>query len=61
VEVQIVVALVTMTLFVPCVANLLMIVKERGVRTALAMAAFIFPFAFAVGGLLNVILRELWL
>jgi ferrous iron transport protein B len=59
VEVQIVVALVTMTLFVPCIANFFMIVKEHGLRTALAMAAFIFPFAFAVGGVLNLVLREL--
>jgi ferrous iron transport protein B len=59
VQVQIVVALVTMTLFVPCVANLFMIVKERGLRTALAMAAFIVPFAFAVGGALNLLLRGL--
>jgi ferrous iron transport protein B len=59
VQVQIVVALVTMTLFVPCIANFFMIVKEHGLRTALAMAAFIFPFAFAVGGVLNLVLREL--
>ncbi|HKI98005.1 MAG TPA: ferrous iron transporter B [bacterium] len=59
VQVQIVVALVTMTLFVPCVANFLMIVRERGVRTGLAMAAFIFPFAFAMGGALNFVLRGL--
>ena len=35
--VQSVVALTVMTLFVPCVANLLMIVRERGVRTGLAI------------------------
>jgi len=57
VEIQITVALVTITLFIPCVANLLMIVKERGPRTALWMTAFIFPFAFAVGGALNALLR----
>jgi ferrous iron transport protein B len=55
--VQAVVALVTITLFVPCVANFFVIVKERGLRTALAIAAFIFPFAFAVGGALNAALR----
>lgn len=59
VEVQIVVALVTMTLFVPCIANFFMIVKERGLRTAVAMSAFIVPFAFGVGGLLNWVLRGL--
>jgi ferrous iron transport protein B len=47
---QTVVSLVTMTLFVPCIANFFVIVKERGLRTALAVSGFIFPFAFAVGG-----------
>ncbi|MEK6584450.1 MAG: nucleoside recognition domain-containing protein, partial [Nitrospirota bacterium] len=50
---QVVISLVTITLFVPCVANLLVMIKERGLRTALAMVAFIFPFAFLVGGVLN--------
>jgi len=55
--VQAVVALVTITLFVPCVANFFIIVKEHGVRTALAMSAFIFPFAFLMGSVVNVALR----
>ena len=57
--VQIVVSLVVITLFVPCIANFFMMMKERGVKTALAMVAFIFPFAFAVGGVLNLLLRAL--
>lgn len=60
-EVQIIVALVTITLFVPCIANFFVIVKERGLRMALGMAAFIFPLAFLVGGVLNLILREVML
>jgi ferrous iron transport protein B len=52
--VQLVVAMVTITLFIPCIANVFMIAKERGWRTAAAMAAFIFPLAFAVGGLVRV-------
>ncbi|MFH0777846.1 MAG: ferrous iron transport protein B [Candidatus Eisenbacteria bacterium] len=55
--VQVVVSLVTITLFIPCFANLIMIVKERGVRVALGMVVFIFPFAFLVGGALNAVLR----
>jgi ferrous iron transport protein B len=55
--IQIVVAMVTITLFIPCVANFLMIAKERGWKTASAIAAFIFPFALAVGGILNAVLR----
>ena len=50
---QVVVSLVTITLFVPCVANLLVMIKECGFRTALAIVAFIFPFAFLVGWVLN--------
>ncbi len=56
---QIVVSLVVITLFVPCIANFFMMVKEQGMKAALYMVAFIFPFAFAVGGALNWILRTL--
>ena len=50
---QILVAMITITLFIPCIANLLIIIKEHGSKTAAAMAAFIFPFAFLVGGLVH--------
>tara|TARA_B100001964_G_C14258510_1_gene613838 strand:+ start:1470 stop:3443 length:1974 start_codon:yes stop_codon:yes gene_type:complete len=56
---QIIVSLVTITLFVPCIANFFIMVKERGIKIAVAMAVFIFPFAFLVGGVLNFILRSL--
>ena len=55
--VQVVVALVTITLFIPCIANLLMIIKERGWRTALMISLFVFPFALVVGTGLNFALR----
>jgi ferrous iron transport protein B len=51
--VQLVVSMVTITLFVPCIANFMIMIKERGMRTALAMVAFIVPMAFLVGGVLN--------
>ena len=54
---QIVVSMVTITLFIPCIANFFMIVKERGWKTATAIAAFVFPFAIAVGAALNLFLR----
>ncbi len=54
---QILVSLVTITLFVPCVANFFIIIKERGLKTAIAVVLFIFPFAFLVGGVLNKILN----
>ncbi len=50
---QILVAMVTITLFMPCIANFLMVAKEHGLRIAWAMAAFIFPFAFFVGGVVH--------
>ncbi len=53
---QIVVSLVTITLFVPCIANFFVIIKERGWKTGMAITLFIVPFAFLVGGLLNWIL-----
>jgi ferrous iron transport protein B len=54
---QLTVAAVTLTLFVPCVAQFLVMIKERGSRTALGMLAFITPFAFGVGYLLNIVLK----
>lgn len=55
---QVLVGLVTITLFVPCVANFFIIIKERGIKTALAIVGFVFPFAFGVGALLNFMLRN---
>jgi len=46
-----------MTLFVPCIANLLMIVKERGLKAAIWMSVFIFPFAVLVGAIVNFLIR----
>ena len=50
---QTVVAMVTITLFIPCVASILIIVRERGAAQAAAMVATVFPLAFLVGGLLH--------
>jgi len=50
---QVVVAMVTITLFIPCIASVMMIAKERSWSTALGMVALITPLAFLVGGLLN--------
>ncbi len=51
--VPLVVAAVTLTLFVPCIAQFSVMWKERGWKTALAIAGFIFPFAFAAGFVLD--------
>jgi ferrous iron transport protein B len=57
--VQAVVSLVTITLFIPCIASFFMILKERGIKTTLWIVAIVFPTAFLFGGLLNWILRTL--
>lgn len=54
---QVVVSLITITLFIPCLAQFLVMIKERGYKTALAIFFFVFPFAFLVGGIVNFILN----
>jgi ferrous iron transport protein B len=49
---QVVTAMVTITLFVPCIASVMMIAKERSWRAAVGMLVLIFPLAVLVGGLL---------
>lgn len=55
--VQSLVSLVTITLFIPCLANFFMIIKERGLTTALWIVVIVFPTAFLFGGALNWFLR----
>ena len=55
---QVVVSLVTITLFIPCLANFLVIVKEQGGKVDAGMALFIFPFAILVGALVNLAARK---
>ncbi|RME62910.1 MAG: ferrous iron transporter B, partial [Caldilineae bacterium] len=50
---QVVVAMVTITLFVPCIASVLIMAKEYSWRIALAIAGVVIPLALLVGGLLN--------
>ena len=57
--VPLVVAAVTLTLFIPCIAQFSVMLKERGIKTALAIALFVFPFAFFVGFILNLVLTTL--
>jgi ferrous iron transport protein B len=54
---QAVVSLIVITLFVPCLASFLVIVKEQGLRRALAITAFIVPFAITVGATVSWVLR----
>ncbi|MBU2567780.1 MAG: ferrous iron transporter B, partial [Elusimicrobia bacterium] len=50
---QVVVGLVTMTLFVPCLAQFLVMLKERGKRVALTIFALVTLFAVIIGGILS--------
>jgi ferrous iron transport protein B len=56
---QVLVSLVTITLFIPCLANFLVIIKEQGAKVAAGMALFIFPFAILVGALVNLAARKM--
>lgn len=53
---QTLVALITMTLFVPCVASMMIIWRERGWKEGLLVWAGSFGAAFAVGGIVARIL-----
>ncbi|MBM4313740.1 MAG: ferrous iron transport protein B [Deltaproteobacteria bacterium] len=53
---QITVAAVTLTLFIPCIAQFLVIKKERGTAVAVAIGLFVSALAFGSGYLLNKIL-----
>ena len=57
-QIEVVVALVTVTLFLPCIANLFVLLKERGVRAGAAIVAFVVPFAFGTGALVNLLMRR---
>ncbi|MEM7759772.1 MAG: ferrous iron transporter B [Cyanobacteria bacterium P01_A01_bin.40] len=50
---QLVVAAIVLTLFLPCIAQLQIMIKERGLKTTTAMIAFIIPFAFLMGYCVN--------
>jgi ferrous iron transport protein B len=56
---QLIVSLVVVTLFVPCLANFFVMIKERGAKTAFLMLAFILPFSFLIGGILRYVLQIL--
>jgi ferrous iron transport protein B len=48
-----------MTLFVPCIANVFIIFKERGYRIAFLLVSFVFAYAMLAGTVLNFFLRHL--
>jgi ferrous iron transport protein B len=56
---QILVSLVTITLFIPCIAQFFMMAKERGLKKALWISAVVIPIAFGAGGMVNFLLKIL--
>jgi len=54
---QTVVALTVITLFIPCVANFLVMLKERGRRAGFAMAGFIILYSFGIGVVINAAIK----
>ena len=58
-SIQLLVTLVVITLFIPCVAQFFVTVKERGIKAGCVIAGFTFVFAVLVGYFLNISLR--WL
>ncbi len=53
---QIVVALLVMSLFLPCLATLIVMIKELGLRWALGILLFVMAMSLLSGGLLNLFL-----
>jgi ferrous iron transport protein B len=53
---QLAVALSTLVLFVPCVASFLVMVKERGLGTSMAILGFVAVYSMLAGGLLRLVL-----
>jgi ferrous iron transport protein B len=53
---QVVVSLVTITLFVPCIASLMVMLKERGLKEAMLIWTGTWIGAFLIGGMLSQIL-----
>ncbi len=57
--VQLVVACVALTLFLPCIAQLLMNIKERGIKTGIGISVFILLFSFTVAFVVNYLLNTI--
>ncbi len=55
---QTLISLITITLFVPCLANFFMIIKERGLKVAIMVTVIVFALAFSVGGAINLLLNS---
>ena len=57
--IQLTVGVAVMILFIPCLANFLVIVKEQGLKRAIMIASFIFFYAVLIGWILNLFLHNI--
>ncbi|MHC4571750.1 MAG: nucleoside recognition domain-containing protein [Planctomycetota bacterium] len=57
--VHLVVACVALTLFLPCIAQLLMNIKERGLKTGIGISVFILLFSFTIAFIVNYLLNRM--
>lgn len=57
--IQTTVGVAVMILFVPCLANFLVIIKEQGIKYAMLIVSFIFFYAIFVGFILNLFLNSI--
>ncbi|MEO0290468.1 MAG: ferrous iron transport protein B [candidate division WOR-3 bacterium] len=55
---QVIVSTVTITLFMPCIANFLVIVKERGLKVAFYISVFVIIYAITAGFLVRMVLAK---
>jgi ferrous iron transport protein B len=56
-EIQLVVACVALTLFLPCIAQLLMNLKERGWKTGVSISIFTLTISFGAAWFVNLVLN----
>jgi ferrous iron transport protein B len=54
---QLTIAAVVLTLFVPCIAHLMVMFKERGSGAAIGIFLFVLALAFSMGWLLNLVFK----
>jgi ferrous iron transport protein B len=54
---QTITGLVVITLFIPCISNTMVMMRELGSRWAISLNAFIIMIAILVGGLVNFLIR----
>ncbi len=55
--IQVIVSVIVITLFIPCISNVMAMIKELKIKKALIMVFVITLTAFLIGGMVNYILR----